>query len=156
MRRAASVRLSSAEASCGATASKGTKPCLSVVTDGSTSTPTIARTFERHCQQRSSTVSRRPGTGDPEGAGRAGGAAARERAERRPKRRRGSALSCGGTIWLCYWQLCARSGAGMAYLRILCPQSCQVAWRFRQTVGFNRSKADISHSFEHFDERGEI
>src|SRR4051794_30684311 len=145
MRRAASVRLSSAEASCGATASKGTKPCLSVVTDGSTSTPTIARTFERHCQQRSSTVSRRPGTGDPEGAGRAGGAAARERAERRPKRRRGSTLSCGGAIWLCFLELFAPNGAGGGIFAFSSPQTAQWGGGFDKQGGFTPPKREFTN-----------
>src|SRR3954454_2742060 len=44
----------------------------------------------------------------------------------------------------------------MGKLRTLCPESCQVAWSFRRTVGFHRSKADIGHRLQHFDEGGEI
>ena len=55
------ARRRAAAASCGATASNGRKPWRRRSCAGSTRTPTIARTFERHCQQRSLTVRRRAG-----------------------------------------------------------------------------------------------
>ena len=92
---------------------------------GSTRTPTIARTFERHCQQRSSTVRTAAGDRRARGGRRPPRAGSGRAPGRRPNRRRGSELSSGGTMRESYWQVRARTRARWGICAFSAPKTAK-------------------------------